>query len=1060
MAVAKKPSQDASSGIAPGAKNTIDGRNVSPATQRIRAANQGKTGPGFAPGSRPNVITVSGGAVFSNGKLISNYGAGPEAAKKAQEKADLYLRPNASGRITGVMGDKGGETFRQLYRVDQGKQTGKANVEGVIGSMGSRGMTTQMDGGRITGAVKDRVEQRGDKLYVKGKLVATTSGGDEMRNTIAREREKLDREDAQNASFGAQNQAAKDRQKAGFQAQGILSQKPQKGISPALFSRTAPVLRDQSKEAAARDKLIISEGINIEEASPTKLRLLDEKVNEDVYGQAYPTFKNGAGVLSAEQKTQEMAVAAGASGAALKSGAAEGESPIDEKTGNVRTVITSDEARQYTDEQRKRLTEFQSGADATATGTVNGLADTDADVAAAIAAGEDATALLEQRREFYGQVYNDTVERIKQSFDEKESSYRTAAAQEMGQTVSMLARMGAYGTTSAGVQYINDVNRENEAKILSLAAEESAAIQKSFEAFQEGDFAIAEKMIQVASDSRKEVRTIRSENLDRQIKLKQLQKLEQEEASATVSTLITAGYEPGDLPTGYLESLDAKQGLPYGTSERLYGVGMAQKAAAAQADAAERHKAEISNAKDIVGLMQDLPPGTSMTIDGTEYTSINTGEWTTGTETDSNGNTSLWSYNKDTGETRTQSLGNIGKVAGWEQKTDNNGNIIGINPNTGEMRVIYNASTGEGTGIATGGIFSAFPQGSKSTFTESDGTLRTQCGEWVNDITGIGVGDGLLDKIGKMDPALGFGDGQTMPSIGDVFTENVGTWGHVGIINQITPLEDGDYMLTVSESNYKKDASGVGLITHDRQVRASSLSKGLGGRATFASPGFKDNSYNWGTDNSGLQLDFSDKKDTEVTFTEKAALRKEIAADKAIVQYGDIKTSFDNITALYQETVNKPSEESKQALDNAIIIAFNKMLDPGSVVREGEFDRTTQGQSIMANFQGFLDAKTAGGAGITDDTRREMVRAAEILANNAEAAYQDSVDFYVPAIEEYGLDPARYIKGYQVGTGTMSDPGRESRVYDDASDPEIQQALDAGWSAFQREDGSVVISSP
>ena len=49
----------------------------------------------------------------------------------------------------------------------------------------------------------------------------------------------------------------------------------------------------------------------------------------------------------------------------------------------------------------------------------------------------------------------------------------------------------------------------------------------------------------------------------------------------------------------------------------------------------------------------------------------------------------------------------------------------------------------------------------------------------------------------------------------------------------------------------------------------------------------------------------------------------------------------------------------------AILIAFNKMLDPSSVVRESEYARSATGQSALETMRGFVDKLAAGGAGVT-----------------------------------------------------------------------------------------------
>ena len=49
----------------------------------------------------------------------------------------------------------------------------------------------------------------------------------------------------------------------------------------------------------------------------------------------------------------------------------------------------------------------------------------------------------------------------------------------------------------------------------------------------------------------------------------------------------------------------------------------------------------------------------------------------------------------------------------------------------------------------------------------------------------------------------------------------------------------------------------------------------------------------------------------------------------------------------------------------AILISFNKLLDPTSVVRESEYARSATGQSALETMRGFVDKLSKGGAGVT-----------------------------------------------------------------------------------------------
>lgn len=110
-------------------------RTESNATKAVKAANANKTGSGFAPSSRPGVITRSGNNVFKDGKLVGSYN-NAEAANKAVAE---FTGASSTGRISNIQGDSQGQTFRQLRRVDAGTQTGQANTAGIKQAMKSRG---------------------------------------------------------------------------------------------------------------------------------------------------------------------------------------------------------------------------------------------------------------------------------------------------------------------------------------------------------------------------------------------------------------------------------------------------------------------------------------------------------------------------------------------------------------------------------------------------------------------------------------------------------------------------------------------------------------------------------------------------------------------------------------------------------------------------------------------------------------------------------------------------------------------------------------------------------
>jgi len=143
-------------------------------------------------------------------------------------------------------------------------------------------------------------------------------------------------------------------------------------------------------------------------------------------------------------------------------------------------------------------------------------------------------------------------------------------------------------------------------------------------------------------------------------------------------------------------------------------------------------------------------------------------------------------------------------------------------------------------------------------------------------------------------------------------------------------------------------------------------------------------------------------------------LRKEYNALPIVKATDEIEGSVSRMASVWNDYANMPSdkrdEKSRLALDQALVIAFNKMLDPGSVVRESEFARTPQGQSVVNRFFGKMDQFTKGGVGLSDSEREELVRTAQLLAEGQRTQLDDVRGFYTKEAKVSGLEPSRIIR--------------------------------------------------
>ncbi len=102
-----------------------------------------------------------------------------------------------------------------------------------------------------------------------------------------------------------------------------------------------------------------------------------------------------------------------------------------------------------------------------------------------------------------------------------------------------------------------------------------------------------------------------------------------------------------------------------------------------------------------------------------------------------------------------------------------------------------------------------------------------------------------------------------------------------------------------------------------------------------------------------------------------------------------------NIGALDSAMAEAKTSGSLIAVDQALINSFNKLMDPSSVVRESEYARTAQDQSIMNYLKGKMgaDGKWArGGAGLTAQDRQAIATMARKFVAAAKTRNDEAIE--------------------------------------------------------------------
>jgi hypothetical protein len=127
---------------------------------------------------------------------------------------------------------------------------------------------------------------------------------------------------------------------------------------------------------------------------------------------------------------------------------------------------------------------------------------------------------------------------------------------------------------------------------------------------------------------------------------------------------------------------------------------------------------------------------------------------------------------------------------------------------------------------------------------------------------------------------------------------------------------------------------------------------------------------------------------------------------------------------------------SANAASQAILVTFQKILDPDSVVRESEYARSAQGVSLMDRIRGEWMRITRGGAGVPVNELKGFVALASQWAAESRASASRIKSMTDDVARRRGLDPRNITGSYNPSWGTTPEDAQDdqggtvSRVFD------------------------------
>ena len=118
-----------------------------------------------------------------------------------------------------------------------------------------------------------------------------------------------------------------------------------------------------------------------------------------------------------------------------------------------------------------------------------------------------------------------------------------------------------------------------------------------------------------------------------------------------------------------------------------------------------------------------------------------------------------------------------------------------------------------------------------------------------------------------------------------------------------------------------------------------------------------------------------------------------------------------------------PGTRPDAITQQSLVILLNKFLDPGSVVREGEFDRVVKAQGLEGRANN-LKAYLLRGEPLNDEAIRQIGDLAGLYQRAAETRLRSTASQYSEVARTRGLDPAAVIvnPAYRANSVSADDP--------------------------------------
>ena len=161
-------------------------------------------------------------------------------------------------------------------------------------------------------------------------------------------------------------------------------------------------------------------------------------------------------------------------------------------------------------------------------------------------------------------------------------------------------------------------------------------------------------------------------------------------------------------------------------------------------------------------------------------------------------------------------------------------------------------------------------------------------------------------------------------------------------------------------------------------------------------------------------------RDGAVTPSQQFSMEERLA--KSWVSANQSSREVQRQFSLMQTGLKRFRAGDKNGGSQAVLVTFQKILDPTSVVRESEYARTASGQSFLNRLAGYEQKLAQGGAGMTDGELAAMVETARQFMSDMQTFTGGARKRIESQSKQYNLNPSSIFDDAGSAGGSNADP--------------------------------------